>query len=230
MSIEASMVNYYAERAKEYERIYDKPERQADLQRLRTFVENTFADADVFEVACGTGYWSENPRPLRRVGARHLDINEEVLADCPSQGTHDPQKIELHRADAYDLPMPSRKFTAAFSGIFWWSHIPKARIREFLLQGLHRILPARTKVVLMDNLFRRRQRGTPISHTDEQGNNLPATAAIRRQQSRGAKKLSAGIGAARSLRRPGALPPRGIASLLLDRHLLDAREHGRSLC
>ena len=43
MSIEASMVGYYAERASEYERIYQKPERQADLQKLRSFVESAFA-------------------------------------------------------------------------------------------------------------------------------------------------------------------------------------------
>jgi demethylmenaquinone methyltransferase/2-methoxy-6-polyprenyl-1,4-benzoquinol methylase len=59
MTIEASMVSYYAERAAEYERIYHKPERQADLRQLRSFVERTFADADVFELACGTGYWTE---------------------------------------------------------------------------------------------------------------------------------------------------------------------------
>ena len=51
MSIEASMVNYYADRAKEYERIYHKPERQDDLRQLRNFVERTFAGADVFELS-----------------------------------------------------------------------------------------------------------------------------------------------------------------------------------
>ena len=59
MSIEASMVSYYAERACEYERIYQKPERQADLGRLRSLAEGFFAGADVLEVACGTGYWTE---------------------------------------------------------------------------------------------------------------------------------------------------------------------------
>jgi hypothetical protein len=33
MSSEPSMVAYYAERAREYERIYHKPERQPELQR-----------------------------------------------------------------------------------------------------------------------------------------------------------------------------------------------------
>jgi len=70
MSIESSMVSYYAERAREYERIYYKPERQHDLQRLRAFVERAFAGAHVFEVACGTGYWTEIIA-RGRVGRRH---------------------------------------------------------------------------------------------------------------------------------------------------------------
>ena len=62
MSIEASMVSYYADRAQEYERIYHKPERQVDLGRLRGFVETEFSGADVFEVVMRDGildgrYW-----------------------------------------------------------------------------------------------------------------------------------------------------------------------------
>ena len=59
VSAESSIVTYYANRAKEYERIYQKPERQDDLGWLRDFVGSTFADTHVFEVACGTGYWTE---------------------------------------------------------------------------------------------------------------------------------------------------------------------------
>ncbi len=32
MNVESSMARYYADRATEYERIYDKPERQDDLE------------------------------------------------------------------------------------------------------------------------------------------------------------------------------------------------------
>lgn len=46
MCIENSMARYYAERANEYERIYQKPERQADLHTLRGFVESTFAGVE----------------------------------------------------------------------------------------------------------------------------------------------------------------------------------------
>ena len=37
---DAELVRYYAARALEYERIYDKPERQADLRVLERLVAN----------------------------------------------------------------------------------------------------------------------------------------------------------------------------------------------
>ena len=58
MDTESAMVDYYAQRAQEYERIYDKPERQDDLRNLKDSVGNTLAGRNVLEVACGTGYWT----------------------------------------------------------------------------------------------------------------------------------------------------------------------------
>jgi demethylmenaquinone methyltransferase/2-methoxy-6-polyprenyl-1,4-benzoquinol methylase len=135
MNIEASMANYYAERAAEYERIYHKPERQTDLRQLRSFVERTFAGADVFELACGTGYWTEI---LSRTAASVVaaDINEEVLAIARSKPT-DNRKTTFCITDAYHLPDFARSFTSGLS-VFWWSHVPKARLRGFL-RGFHRI-------------------------------------------------------------------------------------------
>ena len=46
---------YYARRASEYERIYDKEERQPELAWLRNRLPELFADRTVLEVACGTG-------------------------------------------------------------------------------------------------------------------------------------------------------------------------------
>ncbi|HTB83926.1 MAG TPA: class I SAM-dependent methyltransferase [Candidatus Sulfotelmatobacter sp.] len=164
MSIVASMVSYYADRANEYERIYHKPERQPDLQRLRGFVERTFAGKDVFELACGTGYWTEI---LSRSAASVFatDINEEVLAVARSKSL-DSQRVTFHRQDAYALSGFPKKFTAAFSG-FWWSHVPKARLREFL-QGFHRVLPPGSRVVFIDNVYVKGS-STPLSRTDAPG-------------------------------------------------------------
>ena len=38
MSTDSTLVDYYAQRAGEYERIYHKPERQNDLQRLKELI------------------------------------------------------------------------------------------------------------------------------------------------------------------------------------------------
>jgi demethylmenaquinone methyltransferase/2-methoxy-6-polyprenyl-1,4-benzoquinol methylase len=164
MSIEVSMVSYYADRAQEYERIYHKPERQADLRHLRSLVESTFRGADVFEVACGTGYWTEI---LARsaVSVFATDINEEVLAVARSKPV-DNQQATFRREDAYALPTLAQRFTGGFSG-FWWSHIPKARIRDFL-RGFHRVLSSSARVVFIDNAYVEGS-STPISRTDEHG-------------------------------------------------------------
>lgn len=164
MSIETSMVGYYADRAKEYERIYHKPERQDDLKQLRAFVESEFAGADVFEVTCGTGYWTE---VLARSAASVIatDINEEVLAVARAKGI-DRSRVRFQRADAYALPILREKFSGGFSG-FWWSHIPKARLQSFLL-GFHRVLSPGAKVMFIDNRYVEGS-STPISRRDENG-------------------------------------------------------------
>ena len=52
------MVAYYAERAQEYERIYEKPERQEQLHQLKRLLRDTLAGRRVVEAACGTGFWT----------------------------------------------------------------------------------------------------------------------------------------------------------------------------
>jgi ubiquinone/menaquinone biosynthesis C-methylase UbiE len=163
--IRDNMIGYYAARAKEYERIYHKAERQDDLQRLRTLVETSFTDADVFEVACGTGYWTE---VLARSAASVMatDINEELLAIARGKPI-DRQKVEFRREDAYALPTLPRSFTGGFSG-FWWSHIPRAMIRDFL-RGFHRLFSPGSRIVFIDNVYVEGS-STPILRADEQGN------------------------------------------------------------
>ncbi len=161
------MAAYYAQRANEYERIYQKPERQADLETLRGFVASTFAGAEVFEVACGTGYWTQI---LARSAASVLatDINDEVLAIARAKGM-DPQKVTFQKADAYALPSSFGPFNAALAA-FWWSHVPKSRIRNFL-QGFQRVLSPDATVVFIDNVYVEGS-STPISRVDENGDSF----------------------------------------------------------
>ena len=158
------MVSYYAERAKEYDHIYDKPERQADLMELERFVERTFAGADVFELACGTGYWTERvARSASSVLA--TDINEEVLAIAQARPIK-PGKVTFERQNAYALPSPPRRFTGGLAA-FWWSHVPRTKLCGFL-RGFHRSFSSGARVVFMDNIYVEGS-STPISRTDGSG-------------------------------------------------------------
>lgn len=159
------MVDYYARRAAEYERIYEKSERQSELCELRQFIESTFAGQHVLEIACGTGYWTE---PLARTVASVVatDLNEEVLAIARSKPI-DPKKAAFKSADAYALPIFPRRFTAGLAA-FWWSHIPKPKIAGFLRQ-FHRAFAPGATLVFIDNVYVEGS-STPIARTDEEGN------------------------------------------------------------
>jgi demethylmenaquinone methyltransferase/2-methoxy-6-polyprenyl-1,4-benzoquinol methylase len=157
------MVHYYAERAREYERIYQRPERQPDLQWLRSLVGSAFAGADVCEVACGTGYWTEI---VARSAASVLatDINEEVLAIARSKRMG--STVTFRREDAYAPSSVPERFSAGLAA-FWWSHIPRSRLPGFL-RGFHGRLSPGARVVFIDNIYVEGS-STPVSRTDEHG-------------------------------------------------------------
>jgi SAM-dependent methyltransferase len=153
--------DYYAARAGEYERIYEKPERQADLARLRQLIPGYFVDRTVLEIACGTGYWTQWIAPVaRRVNA--IDINPETLAIARAKN-FPSDRVSLDVADVYDLPPRYNAFTGAFAG-FWWSHVPRAERRRFIVT-LHRALRTGAVVVALDNRYIEGS-STSISHVD----------------------------------------------------------------
>ena len=159
------MQAYYAQRAKEYERIYDKPERQADLARLRTDIPALFEGETVLEIACGTGYWT----PLIAARAKSviaLDYALETL-EIARRKAYAKQNVDFRQGDAYDLPDWPEKFSACYAG-FWWSHIPLERIDSFLT-GLHARLAPGARVAFMDNQYVEGS-STPLARRDAAGN------------------------------------------------------------
>ena len=158
------MESYYARRAAEYEKIYDKPERQADLARLRNDIPALFKGQKVLEIACGTGYWT----PLIAEQAESVlavDYNEETLAIARTK-TYPKGNVRFQRADAYALPDWPEKFSACYAG-FWWSHVPLARLDSFL-NGLQTRLEPGARVAFMDNRYVEGS-STAISRKDAQG-------------------------------------------------------------
>src|SRR5947209_10471464 len=73
------MTRYYARRAAEYERVYEIPAWQPALAELRRRVPALFAGRSVFEVACGTGYWTAHVA-ITALGVRAPGVYEESLA------------------------------------------------------------------------------------------------------------------------------------------------------
>lgn len=165
--MKTDMVSYYAERASEYERIYAKPERGPDIRRLRQLLGSSFQSRDVLEVSCGTGYWTKVIAPAARAMVA-TDINEEVLEIARSKDWGSAT-VEFRRADSYALPDFGRRFNGGFAG-FWWSHIPKRRLTEFLT-GLHAHLEPGALVVFVDNRYVAGS-STPIGRVDSHGDSF----------------------------------------------------------
>src|SRR6186997_1836630 len=95
---ERLMEDYYAARASEYDAIYRKPERQADLRAIEQWLPPRLAGARVLEIACGTGYWTQFIAPV----ARHvtaLDAAPETLAIAKARVPG--SNVEFVVGDAY---------------------------------------------------------------------------------------------------------------------------------
>jgi ubiquinone/menaquinone biosynthesis C-methylase UbiE len=158
------LVDYYRRRAAEYEAIYAKPERQADLAILRQAIPAMLRGARVLEIACGTGYWTQLVTELAKEVVA-TDLAEEPMRIAQSKSYKKQPTFSL--ADAYALPESLGRFDAALA-VFWWSHVPRERIGEFLA-SLHGRLDPGARVVLMDNRFVEGS-STPISEIDARGN------------------------------------------------------------
>ncbi|GAB1388548.1 MAG: hypothetical protein AMXMBFR78_04020 [Rubrivivax sp.] len=164
----ADLADYYRRRAASYERVYHKPERQADLRAMEAWVRERFAGRRVLEIACGTGWWTPH-------GAREArswlatDLEPETMAIARAKAM--PPTVEFARLDAYALDgldeMDARSFDAAFAG-FWWSHVPLQRLAGWV-GTLHARLAPGARVVVLDNRFVAGS-STPLTRRDAHGN------------------------------------------------------------
>jgi len=159
------LVEYYRRRAGEYEAIYAKPERQADLAVLRQVVPERLAGRRVLEIACGTGYWTTLVA-ARAMSMVATDMGDEPMAIARSK-PYPPNRVRFEKADAYELSEELGRFDGALA-MFWWSHIPLKQIGRFLT-SLHRRLEPGARVVMFDNLYIDGS-STPVAERDAEGN------------------------------------------------------------
>ena len=144
-----SLGDYYAERAYEYDEVYRKPERQADLARLRELLPTLVAGKRVLEIAAGTGYWTQ-VLATTAAGITAIDLNAETIG-IAAQRDYSPAPVSLRTADAYQLDTVPGEFDLVFCG-FWWSHIARADIPRFLA-GVRARTGMGTTLVLVDNRY-----------------------------------------------------------------------------
>ena len=148
--ISEETARYYAARAPEYDLSAGYLTLDADPVRLakKRRYQQLFRGHDVLEIACGTGYWTEVLAETAKsvVG---IDVNPEMISRAQSRCEHLPH-VKFRLADAYSLGPEAGTFSAAFA-VWWWSHIPRSRLREFLL-SLHRGLIPGALVLFTDQL------------------------------------------------------------------------------
>jgi ubiquinone/menaquinone biosynthesis C-methylase UbiE len=159
-----NLITYYKDRAKEYEKIYSKPERQEDLAKGAAVLQEIFAGKNLLEVACGTGYWTE--QIAQTAGSVFAtDINEAVV-EIARQKQYPNNNVTFGVADLYEF-QPERQYDCLFGG-FIWSHIPLEEMERFIKTMNRFVVPGGT-MVFMDNRFVAGS-NIPVEETDEQGN------------------------------------------------------------
>ncbi len=146
-----TLPEYYSRRAPEYERMWyrDEPLRQGEQAAIVEVMQRLFADRRVLEVACGTAHWTQFVAATAE-WIYALDAAPPMLA-LAREKQLPPGKVEFHAGDAYALAAVPGNFNAGLAN-FWFSHIPTARLQDFL-HGFHRRLGRGAVVCMADNVF-----------------------------------------------------------------------------
>ena len=157
-------IQYYSQRAKEYEKIYTLPERQKNLSEIAELLKAKFSKREVFEIACGTGYWTQFISESAK-SVFSTDINTSVLDIARSKKYSCP--VMFQKSDLFNLSFIDQTFNSGFAG-FIWSHIHKQKLPVFIVQFLSKI-SRDGMVVFLDNLFVEGS-STPLDQMDQFGN------------------------------------------------------------
>jgi SAM-dependent methyltransferase len=163
MAASSSLVDYYEARASEFEAVYEKPERQAELRFLRGWLAQEVRGLTLLEVACGTGYWTGvAATTAKAIFATDCNPSPLELARSKNLG---PQ-VTFAREDAFALPTQDHLCDGGMAH-FWWSHVSLADQQRFLTH-LASKLRKRAKLLMIDNTFA--TGSTPIARRDALGN------------------------------------------------------------
>ena len=166
MSASDDATRYYAARADVFDETagYFDKEAEALREPLKARYRELFRGKDVLEVACGSGYWT---RVLGEVAASvfAFDINQDILQKAVER-CRDLTNVRFRIADACTFLGVPTGFDAAVA-VWWYSHIPKANIPQFL-GALRGVLAPGALVLFVDQL----PCGHEVRTTDAGGNIL----------------------------------------------------------
>lgn len=158
------LVKYYKERAKEYDKLYTRPDRQENLREASEILKNIFSGKSVFEIACGTGYWTEQmSRTAKSILA--TDINDDMLEVAKTKN-YSPAPVVFQNRNFYDTSR-AEQHESLFGG-FIWSHILLKDLPTFI-DTVHQYVEPDGTVVFIDNLYVEGS-NLPIAETDADGN------------------------------------------------------------
>lgn len=158
-------IDYYQRRAKEYEQVYLKVERQSDLILIKSYLKEQFIDKEIIEIACGTGYWTE----LLAGQAKSIqasDVNSKVI-DIAKQKAYPRRNVSFEIKDFNYLSFTEEPAEGLFGG-FIWSHILLQELKSFLSLALRQVKPG-ADLVFIDNKYVLGS-SSEISRTDQNGN------------------------------------------------------------
>ncbi|KQC13325.1 MAG: hypothetical protein APR63_00835 [Desulfuromonas sp. SDB] len=141
---------YYEHRAEIYDCTAGYQDEVVEQHRapLKNLIPQYFKHRSVYEVACGTGYWTEIiAKFCKSVSA--IDISENMVKIARRRCGY-LNNVQIFKGDFYRKNFINHNFNAAFHH-FWFSHIPKTEITKFI-NHLHRQLQDDSVIVMSDNI------------------------------------------------------------------------------
>ncbi|MFZ9801764.1 MAG: class I SAM-dependent methyltransferase [Burkholderiaceae bacterium] len=157
------MLDYYNKRLQEYETVYTKPERQADLNALLARLQTDVSRREVLELACGTGWWTER---LAAHAASWIATDADTGALDIVQRKAIQGLSTTTTLNAYQ-PSVSAPVDCVFAA-HWYSHL-RLDERSIFFRSVHDCLKPGGRLIMLDNNFVSGS-STEISRTDIEGN------------------------------------------------------------
>lgn len=151
-------IAYYKARAKEYDEWFyriGRYDRGSEINQrwfdetaaLKNVVQQVGTVESVLELACGTGIWTQELAKLgKQVTA--IDASQEMIEI--NQRKINAYNVEYRQLDLFAW-QPDKQYELVFFS-FWLSHIPPAKVDEFLSKVYNSVLPG-GKVMIIDSYF-----------------------------------------------------------------------------